>query len=182
MNALFRRLAVDGIEIDSDDTDKKHDSVRDREQAGGWKAGDRQRFINARPLVDWLISDWHHKRAHMGLRNLDFEPVRQGLSFSLRQGGKWVPAEWWLDYFEINTGVTALRLSHLGADLNERLRPLLPSQTGKIADVPKENRRAGASSLTLAKQLLTEADIEKIYSNNPQWLAWEQSWSEISRA
>ena len=54
----------------------------------------------------------------MNLPDLDFEPVRSGLFYSLRLGGTWVAADWWLQYFDVDETVTALRLEHLQEDLN----------------------------------------------------------------
>ena len=124
-----------------DDCIPKHDSVALRESRGPWRANARQRFITSRRLEDWLISDWEHKRRHMQLPDLDFEPVRSGLFYSLRLGGTWVAADWWLQYFELDERVTALRLEALHDDLNRLLLPLLPEGTTPFQSPPKENAR-----------------------------------------
>jgi hypothetical protein len=170
MNRLFLDRAIPGIAVDPDDIPAKHDSVPLRESRGPWRAGDRRRFITARRLADWLVSDWQHKRRHMGLPDLDFAPVRCGLSYSLRLGGTWVAADWWLQYFEVDQRVTALRLEHLAADLNRHLRPLLPADSSAFAELPRENRRpAGSQAPTF-----TPADLERIAAVNPRWSAWER--------
>lgn len=92
MNRLFLDRAIPNIAVDPDDVPAKHDSVPLREGRGDWRAGGRRRFITARRLTDWLVSDWQHKRRHMGLPDLDFAPVRSGLSYSLRLGAPgWPP-------------------------------------------------------------------------------------------
>lgn len=171
MNALFRSLAIPRLRIDPDDTPRKHDSVALRESRGLWRAGRRVRFITARRLSDWLLSDWHHKRRHMNLPNLPFEPVRSGLSYSLRLGGTWVAADWWLQYFELDEQVRSLRLEHLQADLNSQLLPLLPIGTAALQEPPMAN----ADPLREQRHhAFSQDDLQRIYSVNPRWRAWEQ--------
>lgn len=170
MNRLFLDRAIPGIVVDPDDTPAKHDSVPLRESRGAWRAGGRRRFITARRLADWLVSDWLHKRRHMGLPDLDVAPVRCGLYYSLRLGGTWVAADWWLQYFEVDQRVTALRLEHLAADLNGHLLPLLPAGTAPFAELPRENSRPSGSQAPA----FSPADLERIVAVNPRWAAWER--------
>jgi hypothetical protein len=171
MNALFRERAFPGIAVDADETAEKHDSVALRESRGSWRAGNRRRFITARRLEAWLISDWQHKRRHMGLPDLDFEPVRSGLFYSFRLGGTWVAADWWLQYFEVNEQVTALRLERLNADLNQHLLPLLPPGAAPFHDPPRRNARPEQQA---AAPQFSRADQLRIRAANPRWAAWEQ--------
>ncbi len=171
MNALFRERAFPGVVVDADETPEKHDSVALRESRCDWRAGKRRRFITARRLESWLVSDWHHKRRHMGLPDLDFEPVRSGLYYSMRLGGTWVAADWWLQYFEVDTSVTALRLEQLSDDLNRHLLPLLPADTEPFASTPRWNTRPDAKPTTPA---FSRADAIRIRSANPRWVAWEE--------
>jgi hypothetical protein len=170
MNRVFRELALPGVVMDPDDTRAKHDSVSLREQSGSWRAGARRRFINSRSLPAWLVSDWCHKQRHMGL-DLPFEPVTCGLFYSLRLGGVWVAADWWLRYFEINSATTALRLEHLTEDFNTLLLPLLPPGTPPLVEPPRENKAREGSRP--APRSLDPAEIETIYACNPLWLDWE---------
>lgn len=169
MNRLFRERAIAGVTVDGDDTRAKHDSVALREAQGRWRAGQRRRFITARRLADWLLSDWHHKRRHMGLPDLDFEPVRCGLTYSLRLGGTWVAADWWLQYFAVDEHTTALRLEHLTDDLNTHLLPLLPAGTTPFQQLPRENARPGAALAHFSSD-----DLQRIATVNPRWTAWER--------
>ena len=139
MNKLFRERGLPNVKVDPDDTPKKHDSIALREGRGGWKAGNKKRFITTRRLEQWLISDWNHKRKHMGLENLDFLPVRSGLFYSVRLGGIWVAADWWLKYFEVDSNINTLRLEYLQEDINEKLLPMLPRDTDNFEDLSKEN-------------------------------------------
>lgn len=171
MNRLFRERALPGVSVDPDDTPQKHDSIALRESRGPWRAGDRRRFITARRLDHWLISDWQHKRRHMNLPELPFEPVRSGLFYSLRLGGTWVAADWWLHYFEVDERVTALRLNHLQDDLNRHLLPLLPDGTPPFTSPPRENAKPAN---TTATSTFTNDDLARIAAVNPRWSAWEQ--------
>ena len=172
MNRLFRERQLAGVQIDPDDTTQKHDSVRLRENRGDWKAGSRRRFITSRRLEHWLISDWQHKRRHMNLPDLDFEPVRSGLFYSLRLGGTWVAADWWLQYFQVDATVTALRLEHLQDDLNRHLLPLLPKGTPSFSALPRENTKPGRAGIE--QPGFGTGDLRRIAAVNPRWNHWQQ--------
>jgi hypothetical protein len=171
MNRLFREHPISGVQVDPDDTAQKHDSVALRESRGAWQAGSRTRFITIRRLDQWLISDWQHKRRHMNLPDLDFEPVRSGLFYSVRLGGTWVAADWWLQYFELDKQVISLRLEHLQDDLNHHLLPLLPAGTLPFQTPPREN----AKPTVLGDQPgFSAGDLERIAAVNPRWRSWQQ--------
>ncbi|MCP9847817.1 hypothetical protein KBY86_13100 [Synechococcus sp. Lug-A] len=172
MNRLFRERALPGVAVDPDDTPQKHDSIALRESRGPWRAGQRRRVITARPLHRWLISDWQHKRRHMNLPDLPFDPVRSGLFYSLRLGGTWVAADWWLQYFDLDEGVTALRLEHLQDDLNRLLLPLLPAGTAPFAPPPRENSKP--ESITAFESTFHQDDLARMAIVNPRWSAWER--------
>ena len=171
MNRLFQERKLSGVEVDDDSTFLKHDSVALRESRGLWRANARQRFITSRRLEDWLISDWEHKRRHMQLPDLDFEPVRSGLFYSLRLGGTWVAADWWLQYFELDERVTALRLEALHDDLNRLLLPLLPEGTTPFEAPPRENTRPAQAN---EMPSFSSAERQRIAAVNPRWDAWQK--------
>lgn len=171
MNRLFRERQLSGVEVDDDSTPLKHDSVALRESRGSWRANTRRRFITSRRLEDWLMSDWEHKRRHMQLFDLDFEPVRSGLFYSLRLGGTWVAADWWLQYFDIDEHVTALRLEALHADLNRLLLPLLPEGTAPFEPPPRENARPPRPRKQSA---FSQVDRQCIAAVNPSWDSWQK--------
>lgn len=171
MNRLFQERQLSGVAVDDDSTSLKHDSVALRESRGTWRAHSRQRFITSRRLEDWLISDWEHKRRHMHLPDLDFEPVRSGLFYSLRLGGTWVAADWWLQYFELDEQVTALRLEALHDDLNRLLLPLLPDGTTPFQAPPRENARPTKAA---EHRAFSPAERHRIAAVNPRWDAWQK--------
>ena len=117
---LFKGMSLQGLHVDDNNSKAKHDSVMQREQTG-WRAEGRKRVITFRRLEDWLISDWMHKKTWMGQEDLPFEPVLSGLFYSLRLGGTWVAADWWIQYFQVNDSFTFLRLEHLEEDINNKL-------------------------------------------------------------
>ncbi|NQW38945.1 MAG: hypothetical protein HQ469_07095, partial [Cyanobacteria bacterium] len=124
-------------------------------------------------LHRWLLSDWQHKRRHMNLPDLPFEPVRSGLFYSLRLGGTWVAADWWLHYFELDERVTALRLEHLQQDLNTYLLPLLPAGTAPFTTPPRENAKPSTAGAGESPTFSSD-DLARIAAVNPRWSAWQQ--------
>lgn len=171
MNQLMRQLNVADVVVDPDDQDSKHDSIALREAHTSWRAGQRRRFVTARRLDRWLISDWQHKRRHMNLPELPFEPVRSGLFYSPRLGGTWVAADWWLQYFEVDERVTPLRLEVLAQDFNRLLLPLLPASTPVLDALPRENAKPSLTSQD--EPQFSTTDLERIQASNPRWSAWE---------
>ena len=171
MNRLFRDRQLPGVKIDSDATSAKHDSIAVREAKSGWQVGNRRCFITARRLEAWLISDWQHKQRQMSLPDLDFSPVRSGLFYSLRLGGTWVAADWWLHYFALDQQMNALRLEALHDDLNRLLLPLLPEGTAPFESPPRENVRPANQN---DKPIFSPADLKRIAAANPRWNAWQQ--------
>ena len=172
MNRLFRERALTGVTVDPNEPPQKHDSVALRESRGNWQAGDRRHFITARRLVHWLISDWLHKRRQMSLPTLDFEPVRSGLYYLLRLGGTWVASDWWLQYFEVDERVNALRLAHLQDDLNQHLLRLLPQGISPFPTPPRDNRKP--SAMASDEPRFTDSDRRRIAAVNPRWSQWQQ--------
>ena len=107
----------------------------------------------------------------MQLPDLEFEPVRSGLFYSLRLGGTWVAADWWLQYFELDETVTALRLEALHDDLNRLVLPLLPRGTAPFDAPPQANAKPGGQP---ASPGFSPADRKRIAAVNPRWDAWQQ--------
>ena len=170
MNLLFRRKKLAGVVVDADSTAQKHDSIALRERRSDWRANNRQRFITCRRLDDWLISDWQFKKNRMHLPDLPFEPVRSGLFFSLRLGGLWVAADWWINYFSLDERVISLRLDTLQSDLNRWMLPLLPAGTAPFETPPHAN---SGSTQAHQQPRLNPADLQRIAVVNPRWTAWQ---------
>ena len=169
MNKLFNDLNLPGLVVDPDDKASKHDSIAVRESKGLWRSLSRKRFITIRRLESWLISDWYHKRNYMGYPDLDFEPVRHGLFYSLRLGGVWVAADWWINYFDVEMCDYFLRMEYLADDLNHYLLPLLPKGTSRFTSLPNENINPNRKRTMQFRQ----EDLKTIEAVNPRWKAWE---------
>ena len=173
MNRALRVPHLRGVAVDADETTLKHDSVELRESRGSWRAGSRRRFITCRRLEQWLISDWEHKRRHMNLPDLDFAPVRSGLFYSLRLGGTWVAADWWLHYFELNEDIVSLRLEFLHDDLNRLMLPMLPAGTPRFKALSREN--AKPMEQLMPEPAFSTDDLSRISAANPRWDRWQTS-------
>ena len=105
----------------------------------------------------------------MGLK-LPFEPVKSGLFYSLRLGGTWVAADYWIHYFKATTCQYSVRMEHLEEDSNRYVLPLLPAGTPPLR-FPYSNKN------TYNKQLeafFSKRDLQLIYQNNPAWANWEK--------
>ena len=133
---LFRSLAIPGVNVDPDEIDEKHQSLAVRQQATQ-SPGKKLSIITTRRLADWLLSDWHHKTLKMGL-DIPFSPVKSGLFYSLRLGGTWVAADYWIHYFKATSCDHVVRLEHLEEDSNKIVLPLLPANT-KTLRFPQKN-------------------------------------------
>ena len=147
MNSIFRNLDEPNIIVDHDKDPAKHDSIEKRYgQETNFFKQDRHKFINFRKLEDWLISDWNHKRTHMNLPDLSFNPVRSGLYYSLRLGGTWTSADWWLNYFSVDSSFQYLRLEFLEEDINKDASDAIkPNQTIFFYPTRKQENRFRSS-------------------------------------
>lgn len=167
MNRIFKQYENYGVVIDDDRSDTKHDSIPLREARTNSKIYTNRRYINIRRLTSWLISDWHHKRRHMNLPFLSIEPVKSGLFFSLRLGGTWVAADWWLQYFNVDEECRVLRLEHLVDDFNDFLLPCFPDSAPRLVNIPRENAKPEQTSGHT--EMFNDIDLKRIYAANPRW-------------
>ena len=166
--SLFRSLNIKGLQIDPDEEDSKHDSAESR--AGSNEiVNNKEKIITSRRLANWLLSDWHHKTKKMGLK-LPFEPVKSGLFYSLRLGGTWVAADYWIHYFKATECDRVIRLENLEVDSNQQVWPLLPEGTPKLR-FPKRNSNTYTRSI---EKFFGARDLQRIHNNNPAWSAWEK--------
>lgn len=167
--SLFRNLKIPDIQIDPDTEDSKHESIETR--LGQLKATPKQlTVITSRRLASWLLSDWHHKTIKMGL-NIPFEPTKSGLFYSLRLGGTWVAADYWLHYFRATCCDRVVRLENLEQDSNNLVLPLLPAGTPNL-EFPERNTNQYKRQ---PEHFFSARDLKRIYSNNPTWSEWEQT-------
>jgi len=175
MRSIFSNYRYDkNLVIDPDDTDAKHDSIRIREDSSDWRLGNKKKFMNLRRLDSWLVSDWQHKRRHCGLSDLSFKPVQNGLFFSLRLGGVWVAADWWLIYFEASQNTEFLRLEYLEADINTLLLPHISTTPIEIQGIPIRNS-IPCRDRRHSRFLVNSIDNEVISQVNPLWHSIEQT-------
>ena len=164
---LFRELDIPGIKVDADHIDAKHESIEHRLQEVQTTTG-KQTVITTRRLASWLLSDWHHKTKKMGLI-LPFDPVKSGLFYSLRLGGTWVSADYWVHYFKAQSCSHVVRLENLEDDSNRYILPLLPQGTRALR-FPRSNINDYSHKI---EDFFSKADLKRIYQNNPAWAAWE---------
>ena len=163
---LFARLSLPSVLADNQSLDCKHESVEARFAA--WKDS-RPVFITLRRLPSWLLSDWHHKKLMMGL-DIPFEPVKSGLFYSLRLGGVWVAADYWMRYFRIESCTGVIRLEHLQEDAQVKIFPLLPARAQSLR-FPMHNVNHYSRRLA---DYFNSSDLQRIYSHNPIWRQQEQ--------
>ena len=165
---VFRDLNIPGVRVDPDHEDSKHESIASR--LGGITADQKTKtIITTRRLASWLLSDWHHKTLKMGL-DIPFSPVKSGLFYSLRLGGTWVAADYWIHYFQATSCDHVVRLEHLEEDSNKIVLPLLPANT-KTLRFPQKNTNKYAKHLEM---FFSQHDLRRINANNPCWSDWEQ--------
>ena len=167
--ALFRKLNIDGVIVDPDIEDEKHQSIEDR-LGDPTATTTKTKIITSRRLASWLVSDWHHKTKKMGLK-LPFEPVKSGLFYSLRLGGTWVAADYWIHYFKAKSCEHTIRIENIEEDSNRVILPLLPRGTHQLK-LPKKNENSYNRNL---EHFFGKRDLKRIYQNNPAWSSWENN-------
>ena len=165
---LFRKLELPSVSVDSDEIDAKHESIEHRLKGVSIETG-KKTIITSRRLAFWLLSDWHHKTKKMGLK-LPFNPVKSGLFYSLRLGGIWVSADYWIKYFNATSCTYTVRLEHLQEDSNRYVLPLLPKGT-KPLKFPFSNTNKYSHNI---EDFFGKRDLIRIHENNPAWSAWEE--------
>ena len=168
---LFKDMGIPGLHVDDNNSKTKHDSLELREQKG-WVSGKRKPFITFRRLEDWLISDWMHKKTWMGLEELPLEPVQSGLFYSLRLGGTWVAADWWIQYFQIDDSFTFLRLEHLEEDINKKLMHYISDSKKAIKIQTKDNKNLNREKQS-EPQKIHASCLNLIKLTNPKWASIE---------
>ena len=168
---LFKTMDIPGLHVDDNNSKTKHDSLEHREKTG-WVSGKRKPFITFRRLEDWLISDWMHKKTWMGLEDLPFEPVQSGLFYSLRLGGTWVAADWWIQYFQIDDTFTFLRLEHLEDDINKKLMHYVAESAKPIKIKTRDNKNQNREKLNETHKIAAK-NLDQIKLANPKWASIE---------
>lgn len=167
---FFRSLQLSELFVENDNTPLKHDSIDRYEKRTGQSLEGRQKFFTLRRLQDWLVSDYYHKIRFLGL-SIPFDPVREGLFYSLRLGGEWVPADWWFDYFGIDKDYAPIRLERITEDVRAKVLPLLSLSSEDLIEFPWANK----NNYQRHKIYFSAEDLERIYLSNPQWSYCERS-------
>lgn len=175
MSRIFRNINDSSLNIDDDSEDKKHESIYDRKKRDiYWDIGKRKKLVNIRRLSTWLISDWKHKRKHMNLPDLSFEPVKSGLFYSVKLGGVWVAADYWLKYLNVDNNTQIIRLEFLEKDFKEYIFPLTNPFNNTIVFDRKDNYIELNEKEKNIYTLSDSGDLEKVYTNNPYWAGIEK--------
>lgn len=167
---FFRNISMPGVFVEDDGTPLKHDSIARYEQRTGHSLIGKKKFFTLRRLQDWLISDYFHKIRYMGLK-IPFEPVREGLFYSMRLGGTWASADWWFDYFEIDEHYTPIRLERIGEDIRAHILPLLDLLPDTLIEFPWANK----NNYQRQESYFSKEELIKIHQNNPKWSHFERS-------
>jgi len=154
--------------VDDDRLRDKHDNLRSREIRTGRTAWPDRVAMTFRPLEGWLLSNWKWVTRH-GL-HVPKERYLEGEFFSTR-AGRWCPADWWLDYFEVERVTDFLRMDRLEADVNALLRAVNPSMPP--LGLPHLNE-LGATEPAVLRPEARDA--------NPTWAALEaRLWPDLPR-
>ena len=156
--SLPRSRRVDWV-VDDDRLRDKHDNLASRGIRTGSARWPARVAMTFRPLEGWLLSNWKWATKH-GL-HVPKERYLEGEFFSMRTG-RWCPADWWLEYFEVNRVTDWIRMDCLESDLNDLLQSVDPSLP-RIA-LPHLNELGVTEPMTLRPEA---------YEANPQWTALE---------
>jgi len=105
--------------IDDDRLRDKHDNLLSREIRSGRVEWPDRVAMTFRPLEGWLLSNWKWASKHA--LHVPKERYLEGEFFSMRTG-KWCPADWWLEYFEVGQVTDWIRMDRLELDLNALLQ------------------------------------------------------------
>ena len=175
MSRIFKNINDPHLMIDDDSEDKKHDSEYERRNRDdNWNIGARKKLVNIRRLSSWLVSDWKHKRKHMKLPELPFEPVRSGLFYSVRLGGIWITADYWLKHLCVDRNTQLIRLEYLEVDFKKYVFPLTNPIDNTITFDRKENNIELIGSDKDKYTISGKNDLDRIYRNNPYWAEIER--------
>lgn len=127
---------------------------------------------NFRRLPCWLLSNYQHKLHRMGL-SLQSKEMYNGLFWRDRDH-QWLPADWWLDRFDIDQSWSLLRVEYLKSDFLAclaRYEPIGLCSRTKVRFVGSRNRTNYNRSLNY---WFTPDDLTKIYAANPLWSSLEK--------
>lgn len=164
---LFLASNVPVLWRDSQDSPNKHLPLSLHSELAVFKSNSRQKVSNFRRLPCWLLSNHQHKLQRMGL-NLPLKYMRKGLFWREREL-EWLPADWWLDRFEIEDNWEFIRVEFLKSDFIDCL-----FRYEHIGFVPRLKIRAQRSRncndyLHKLDAWFSPSDLLSLYSANPKW-------------
>lgn len=153
------------LQIDSCQQVEKHDNLAIRSYREGIEIKPACIAVNFRPLIDWLLSNYHW--AHAAGLKVPLERYLEGEFFSLRMGA-WVAADWWIDYFKIDSGTHFLRCNLLEEDWRFFLEEVAGITVPQILKMPYANSSGG----DLSESIYTCDDrLKSAFERNPKWIA-----------
>lgn len=161
----------DALLIDDCSLPMKHDNFSIRSARLEKNMQPLKIVMNIRPLGEWLHSNW--KWACVNKRTLSSARYEAGEYFSWRLNS-WRPADWWLDYFEIDMHNTHfIRLSHLQEDWREFLENHTSYDSKKLIF----SHLNGIQSAHVSRSSMESTAEAK--RRNPKWSAIEsQLWPD----
>lgn len=157
----FCNLAV---EIDSCNHPYKHDNLSIRGYRDGCVFDGSIIAMNFRSLPAWLESNF--KWTVMSGFKLPLERYLGGEFFSFRTG-RWCPADWWLEYFEVEKVTHFLRCDNLESDWRHFLRSI--AEIDMPFDIGMQRLNGGLSASTTDLSPMFAQNASKLYMRNPIW-------------
>lgn len=132
----------------------------------------KQPVVNFRRLPLWLVSNYQHKLQRMGLQ-LSPDSLKEGLFWRDREQ-QWLPADWWIQRFGIDTSWSFLRVESLKPDFLSCLatyEPISLPKKFKVRIVSSRNKNYYNRDLS---KWFDTRDLSRIYDANPLWTKLEK--------
>lgn len=132
----------------------------------------RQPVVNFRRLPLWLISNYQHKLQRMKLI-LPIEPISNGLFWREREQN-WLPADWWINRFGIDSNWCFLRVESLKSDFLNCLSSYQPISLCKRLQVYSCSPKNKSNYNRSLSKWFSHKDLVRIYDANPLWAQLEE--------
>jgi hypothetical protein len=145
----------------------KHDNLAVRFYRTGYRCDGKVTAMNFRSLPDWLASSYSWTR--MSGFSLPLARYLCGEYFSFRTG-RWCPADWWLEYFDVERVSHLLSLDNLESNWRKFLKDIASVEVP--LDIKIERLNAGSDATNI--KCLFEQNASQIYARNPIWEATEK--------
>lgn len=168
---LFTASNIPILWRDSQDSASKHLPFGMHSELTDFRMNSQIKVSNFRRLPSWLLSNHQHKLQRMGLE-LPLEYMRKGLFWRDRDQ-KWLPADWWLERFDIDDKWHFLRVEYLKTDFLHCLSKFEPVgifSRFKIRSISSRNCNNYVHRLA---NWFSSSDLLSLYSMNPRWASIE---------